>query len=176
MIGIALGALGRISSNHLVVKVMKWVIYLGGALLLLSACSSKPSTPPVFSEMLITSINDYGMKQFTYDVVLAAPEMGRARPPGGARRGGPPGGGPQGGSGDGPGRGGMGGPGGTPAMEHAQSMRRKMNKDPETAIAERLEQILSETKFCKNGYFVMQKDIDGSAAHVVGECKSVIGE
>jgi|GEM_PF-2453581 len=139
-----------------------------------TGCSSTPEMPPVFSESLITNITKQGNHFFTYKATLSLDQQ-RGRPGGmgsgpGGGRGGPGGGmgGVPGGGMEGPGSMGGGpidgGPGG--------GMQAKMRNNPEKAAMERLEEVLAETGYCPNGWFVIEKTFDRGSAEVRGECRT----
>ncbi|WP_323845416.1 hypothetical protein [Microbulbifer magnicolonia] len=129
-----------------------------------AGCSSTPRIPPVFSESLITDISEQGNRFFTYKATLSTDQRG-GRPgdmgggPGGDMGGGPDGSGPGGGMGSGPG-GGMAG---------------KMRGNSEKAAMARLEEVLAETGYCTNGWFVIEKTFDRGSAEIRGECRTASG-
>ncbi|WP_308366091.1 MULTISPECIES: hypothetical protein [unclassified Microbulbifer] len=133
---------------------------------LAAGCSSAPKMPPVFSESLITDISEQGNRFFTYKATLSMEQQGR--------------GGPGGGMGGGPGRGrggtpgGMGGgPGGTMGGTPGGGMQNRMRGNPEETAKERLEEILAETRYCPNGWFVIEETFDRGSAEIRGECRAV---
>ncbi|MFC6632995.1 hypothetical protein [Microbulbifer taiwanensis] len=133
-----------------------------------AGCSSVAKMPPVFSESLITNITEQGNHFFTYRANLSMQEGGAApaRGPGVGGKGGGRGG-PGGGMGGGPG-GGMGGGMGAPGG----GMQARMRDNPQEAAMERLEEILAETGYCPNGWFVIEKTFDRGAAEIRGECRT----
>ncbi|WP_193161674.1 hypothetical protein [Microbulbifer hainanensis] len=148
------------------------------ATVLAAGCSSTPPMPPVFSESLITNITAQGNQVFTYKATLNLSEGGgrgqrggMGRGPGGGMGGGK-GGGPGGGMGGGPG-GGMGGePGGAMGGKPGGGMQAKMRGNPEEAATERLTEVLADTGYCTNGWFVIEKTIDQGLAEIRGECRT----
>ncbi|AMX01767.1 hypothetical protein [Microbulbifer thermotolerans] len=140
---------------------MKRYILLAAATLA-AGCSSTPEKPPVFSESLITHISDQGNRFFTYKAQLSADQEGGM---GGGRRGGR-GGGPGGGMGGGPGGGAGGKGGGTMA---------KMRDNTQEAAMERMEELLAETDYCPNGWFIIEKTFDRGSAEIRGECRAASG-
>ena len=140
----------------------------------LTACASAPKAPPVFSESFITNITPQGNHMFTYTASLS---MDRQGGPGGGGRG--PGGGPgggRGGMGGGPG-GGMGGgsgggPGGGMGSGPNGGMASKMRGNSSEAAMERLEEVLQQTSYCPNGWFVIEKTADRGNVEVRGECRA----
>jgi len=137
---------------------------------LLTGCSSHPKQPAIFSESLITTINKDGMKLFTYQLTLnMSNQEGMGGPGGSGRR--PPGG--QRPSGGNPGGGGT--PGmGAPKMDRSNmgNMRRGMEQDAEKTVIARLEEQLAATKYCENGYFIIDQKTMRGAGVIYGECKA----
>ena len=136
-----------------------------GMALAVSACATAPKPMPVFSESFVAVVTDQGLKQFRYSYTLGT----EGDPPGMGRRGPPPGG-PSGGA-RGP------GPlstGPAPGMDREQvnKVRKRMEQNPEAIATERIQQHLQETKFCVDGYFVLNKEIDPSHGNILAECKS----
>ncbi|WP_226663550.1 hypothetical protein [Microbulbifer aggregans] len=152
----------------------------------LSACSSTPKAPPVFSESLITNITEQGNRMFTYTATVngGGPGGGGEAPGGRGGRGGGPsggmgggpgggmGGGPGGGMGGGPGGGMGGGPGGGVGGGPGGGMSSKMRIDPDKAAQERLEEVLTSTKYCPHGWFVIEKNTQQSSVEIKGECRA----
>ena len=134
----------------------------------LTACASAPKAPPVFSESFIANIAPQGNHLFTYTANLSMENPGSGRGPGGGGGGRGGRGGPGGGMGGGPGGGQGGGMGGGPGG----GMVAKMRGNSSEAAMERLNEVLKQTNYCPNGWFVIEKNVDRGNVEVKGECRA----
>lgn len=130
-----------------------------------SLCACASNRPePTSSERFIASITEDNLKQFTYELSTSRVAGGRGgmrRAPPRSRDGG--GGKPRGGE-----------VAGVPGTDGGRMRGRsgKADRDPESMITQRLDELMQETGYCDNGYFIISKNISRSESSVFGECKA----